>query len=260
MRLKLTISQAKSNQLIPINYQYPLSAFIYHTIARSDNEYSKWLHRKGFTSGNKRFKLFTFSMLNIPKFKIENDRFRILCNDLELTVSMISEKAIEHFIKGVFENQNIKIYDRKTEAEFYISTVESLAEPEYNSVMRFRALSPIMLTRKVIHKGKESSYYMNPEDADYHEYFKRNIEEKYMSYCITLNEQVSEFRIYDFKLLSKPKLKLVTVKSGTKEETQVKGYIYEFEVKWDKEFLRIGYEAGFGKLCSLGFGCVSEVH
>ena len=162
MRLKLSLRQTRPNQSISINYQYLISSFIYHTIETSSREYSEWLHEKGYASGNKKFKLFTFSMLNIPKRNIEFNKIRILSDEIELTVSMISDKAVEHFIIGMFENQKVRLFDRENEAEFVIKTVEMIPDPEFSGKINFKTISPIVLTKRTIYKGKESAYYMSP--------------------------------------------------------------------------------------------------
>ena len=256
MRLKLTIAQEKPNQLIPINYQYPISSFIYHTIAKSDNDYAKWLHQKGFASGNKKFKLFTFSMLNIPEREVEEDRIRIKSTTVELIISMLSSKTLENFIIGMFEKQRFKIYDKKSEAEFNIHMIETIPEPTFKNTVRFKTISPIVLSKREIYKGKESEGYLKPDDKDYFNYFKKNLEEKYLSYCIATEQQVHEYNIEEFKIISDWKARLITIKADTVEETKVKGYLFNFEVGGDRDFIRFGYETGFGKLNSLGFGCV----
>jgi CRISPR-associated endoribonuclease Cas6 len=47
----------------------------------------------------------------------------------------------------------------------------------------------------------------------------------------------------------------VEVKVGTREQTKVIGYEYEFELEGPEELLRFGYEAGFG-LDQPMMGCV----
>lgn len=47
MRFKLDIV-VPINSIIPINYQYELSSWIYHVI-NCDKEFADWLHNKGFT-------------------------------------------------------------------------------------------------------------------------------------------------------------------------------------------------------------------
>jgi len=272
MRIKITFKQAKHDQLIPINYQYPLHSFIYHTIERSDSEYSKWLHDSGLISGNKKFKYFTFSKLNIPDsgitdlygkkyINIKSDRF-------ELTVSMLSEKTVEHFIIGMFEKQRVKIYDGNIESEFYINTVEMVPEPEFRSEMTFKTISPVVLSRNTFYNGKESQEYISPADKEYAGYFIKNLMEKYITLFQSRqasetgnanNINTEESQTITFEQTGDYKSKLITIKEGTQEESRVRGYFYTFRLTGDPDIIRTGYEAGFGKQCSLGFGCAESL-
>ena len=87
MRFKITLTPDKRvfGYALPINYQYELSSFIYHTLACADAEYSTWLHENGFVTDTKRFKLFSFSNLIFPAYKIVSDRIEILWNVLPLS-------------------------------------------------------------------------------------------------------------------------------------------------------------------------------
>ena len=254
MRIKLTLRQAKPDQYIPINYQYAVSSFIYHTIETSSKEYSEWLHEKGYVSGNKKFKLFTFSMLNIPKRNIESNKIRILSDEIELTVSMISDKAIEHFIVGMFENQKMRIFDTENNAEFLIKTVEMIPEPDFSGKVNFKTISPIVLTKRAIYKGKESAYFMSPEDEDYGSYFINSITEKYKAYN---GEEISGKKIRNFELKGDCRSKMIRLKENEEDYTDVRGYVFRFSMEGDRELIKFGYEAGFGKQCSMGFGCAS---
>lgn len=251
MRVKLTLCSPKKGQLIPINYQYALSSFIYRTIERSDNEYSRWLHEKGFASGNKKFKFFTFSMLNIPQREISGSSIKVLSDEMSLTVSMLSEKSIEHFIIGMFENQEAKLYD----SSFKVKFIEQIPEPKYNERMCFKTLSPVILSRKN-GLGEE---YLSPDDPEYFTYLKRNLEEKYIARCLEAGEAVKELSINDFKVSDRKRSKLITIKEGRPDQTRVRGFDFSFELQADPEFMRLGYECGFGKLNSLGFGCVTTL-
>lgn len=259
MRIKLSLKQGRTNQLIPINYQYALSSFIYHTIEASDSEYSKWLHNKGYTDGSKKFKLFTFSMLNIPKRNLENGKLRILSDEMELTVSMISDKTIEHFIIGMFENQKMKIYDNENEAVFFIKTVEQIPEPDFKKQNIFKTISPIVLTQRTLHNGKESQYYMGPLDENYIQYLENNLKEKSKVYYNSKDES-DKYKLDSFKVIGDVKTKLIKIKEDKADMTEIRGFIFKFEITGDIELIRMGYEAGFGKSCSLGFGCVNSVN
>lgn len=256
MRIKLRLKQGRVNQLIPINYQYALSSFIYHTIESSDSEYSEWLHSKGYNDGIKKFKLFTFSMLNIPKRNLENGKLRILSEEMELTVSMLSDKTMEHLIIGMFENQKMKIYDKENESVFYIKTVEQVPEPVFKKKNVFKTISPIVLTQRTIHNGKESQYYMSPLDNNYINYLENNLKEKLKIYY---KEEPDRFKLDSFKVIGDVKTKLIKIKEDKSDMTEIRGFIFKFEITGDTELIRMGYEAGFGKSCSLGFGCMDLV-
>ena len=79
MRFKLTLQidkKAFGNRL-PLNYQYASSALIYKILAKSGTEFSTWLHENGFKAERKKFKLFTFSRIQIPRYHIEDAFIRI---------------------------------------------------------------------------------------------------------------------------------------------------------------------------------------
>jgi CRISPR-associated endoribonuclease Cas6 len=74
MRFQLTLIPDSSSGIIPVNYQYPVSAAIYKLIAQADERYARFLHNKGYQlSSGKSFKLFSFSDLRVP-FQIKGDR------------------------------------------------------------------------------------------------------------------------------------------------------------------------------------------
>jgi len=60
MRIKIICDVGKGVRL-PINYNHLLTSVIYQFLELSDSEYAHFLHEDGYITGNKRFKLFTFS-------------------------------------------------------------------------------------------------------------------------------------------------------------------------------------------------------
>ena len=57
MQFKITLRCLDANPVLPVNYQYELSAWIYRVIRNADAEYADFLHRHGHTTGRKTFKL-----------------------------------------------------------------------------------------------------------------------------------------------------------------------------------------------------------
>ena len=75
MQFKITLRCLDSEPVLPVNYQYELSAWIYRVIRYADADYAEYLHRNGHrTPERKSFKLFCFSHLDVPQRRIEGDR------------------------------------------------------------------------------------------------------------------------------------------------------------------------------------------
>jgi CRISPR-associated endoribonuclease Cas6 len=269
MRFKLTLeSPFQQQNLLPLNYQYELSSWIYRTLNYGSEEFAEWLHREGYKNDYKNFKLFTFSNLIIPKYQIKGDRMQIDSRINELFVSFYPIESLEYFVSGLFKNQQFNIGDKKTKAAFTVNNVEKLPEQEFNSTMEFKALSPILISYKNTENQKYAEY-KHPEDKNYGDLLVKNLVEKYNAFYATETNPASPAadrtgRVepmdpdnldYEFTPLSKPKSRLITIKSGTKQESKLRGYLYKFHLKAPAELIRLGYYAGFGEKNSLGFGC-----
>jgi len=59
--LNLLVNKSERGTLLPINYQYELSAWIYKVLNDGDPVFSEWLYFKGYKSKDKPLILFTFS-------------------------------------------------------------------------------------------------------------------------------------------------------------------------------------------------------
>jgi len=268
MRFKLTLeSNPGNNNILPLNYQYELSAWIYKVLNYGSEEFAEWLHKEGYTNDYKNFKLFTFSNLIIPKYQIKSDRMQIDSRINELYVSFYPIESLEYFISGIFKNQQFTIGDKKSKADFTVNNVEKLPEQEFNSTMEFKALSPILISYKN-NENQKYAEYKHPEDDNYGDLLIKNLVEKYNAFYEA--EEANPFGVrnpervkpletdnfdYELKTLTKPKSRLIIIKSGTKQESKLRGYLYNFRIKAPAELIRLGYYAGFGEKNSLGFGC-----
>lgn len=256
MRLKLTFEQTKPNQLIPVNYQYYISSFIYKTIQQASSGHAQWLHDSAFSLGNKKFKLFTFSRLNLHRFALEKKYFRLLSETIELKVSLFLEETLTNFVKGLFLGSSMEIHGLGIKSFFSVKFIESIPEPEYTGEMTFKTDSPIFLSKKI--DGISGAVYLKPGDEDYTEYFIRNLEEKYASYLSYCGKPSNGESVRYVQILTPAKLNGITIKEGTPEETNLKAYHYTFRISAPDDLLRLAYSAGFGSKNSMGFGYVEE--
>jgi len=250
MRFLLSLSVDQLNSQIPINYQYELSAWIYKTVNEGNPEFADFLHNQGYVNKKKNFKLFCFSNLIVPKFKTELDRLVLACTQVKLMVSLYPIEALEPFIVGLFKNQAFTIGDKKSKAGFVVNSVEKMKEPEFCNQMSFKLLSPIHVIRKNPFDPSKTDH-LNPEHKDFEGNFFDNLISKYNAYHESIEFDSSGFKL---EILTEPRSKAIHIKQGTRQETILKSYLFDFKINAPAELIRIGYYAGFGKENSQGFG------
>lgn len=263
MRFRLNI-QLSPDALIPINYQYELSSWIYHVINNADSEFADWLHKTGFTDGKRNYKLFTFSNLIVSNYEIikEDERLKIKSREIGLILSFLMPEAAEKFIVGIFKNQNFTIGDKISKADFFIKTIEKLPEPVWTDNMTFKTLSPVLIGYKEKPTSDFNTEYLSPNDEKYENLFFGNILRKY-AVCTEplklkpLNELKFDGQL-KLKILNEPKAKLIKIKAFTPQQTKIKAYNFQFSINAPSELIRVAYYSGFGQNGS-GCGCVELI-
>lgn len=258
MRLKLTLQPTGRHRTIPINYGYELSAWIYGVIAQADAGYAAFLHNQGFAAqgSRKNFKLFTFSQLGIARRNIRGDRLEIVSNEVSLVVSFYLDKAAEHFIMGLFAAQQFGLGDRVSRVDFVVAQVESLPVVLPAGPVRFKTLSPLVVGRK---NSRGHDDYLAPTDADFERLLLLNLADKHQATGNAPPPTGAEKEMRLTVLTLTPKEKLILLKSGTPQQTRVKGYLFDFELAAPAELLETGYLAGFGRYNAEGFGCCEVI-
>jgi CRISPR-associated endoribonuclease Cas6 len=254
MRFKLTLqlqSEVMGNQ-IPINYQYPIQSAIYSILANSDIDFSTWLHKNGYQQEGKRFKLFTFSNLIIPKYEIDKGRERLIVKSefVYLYISFLPERSTQQFIQGLFLQQTIQIADYISGAQFLVREVQVMRPLEYNSDMVFKTLSPVCIS---LRNEQGNMDYLSPEDSRYEMGILTGLLARYEAIH---GKPFGGNPFCHLHLLSEPKSALIRIKSGTPSETRVRGYRFQFKIELPEELMTIAYESGLGEKGSLGFGMI----
>ena len=250
-QLNLKVDRHVFGNKLPINYQYELSAWIYRIIAQGDRLYAEWLHQNGYADKHRNFRLFVFSNIFSPGIKYENDRLILHSDKASFYLSLLPEKSTEAFIKGIFKEQVFTLGDRVSKVQFSVQQVELIPPPDFTNSFVFKTLSPVVVS--VGQENRQHARYVNPDEKDYGLLIINNLIEKYK---VFYNKTFDGDTNYQFELVSPFRSKLIRIKAGTKEETQVRGFVYTFRLAADKELLKVMYEAGMGEKGSLGFGCV----
>lgn len=263
MQFKITFHVDTPGQLLPLSYQYELSSWIYRLIGDSDSAFADFLHKQGYVEGSKRFKLFTFSNLYVPKFEIQGDRMKVLSGEVSFVASFLVTQAAQDMIMGLFNNQRLRLGDKISQLDLSVKSADMLRLPSlHGDRFHFRTTSPILVSRPEARpNGKLIHDYLHPADEAYSEYFFRNLLDKYQSArnhdlvgAVDINAPMA------FRLLSeKPKRRGIRIKAFTPGETKVIGYNYDFELQAPAELARLGLLAGFGGENALGFGAVRGI-
>jgi len=257
MRFKITLNRIGRQRMLPMDYQYYLSAWIYKVIGKADPEFSNFLHTEGYATGYKQFKLFNYSPLIFgrPTLWKEKNLFEIRTDQLSLSVSFHLAEAAEKFIIGLFNNQQVYVGDQFNGLDLVVSQVERLPEPELKSTMNYRAVSPVVISLK--DETDKYAQYLTPADENYTELLRQNLWNKYDS--IPNIEKLPNDLSFQFKLKGESKSKLVTMKPYTPEQSKVRGFVFDFTLTCPVEIHQLIRTTGIGEKNSMGFGWVEIV-
>ncbi len=262
IKIKFRLSGKKQN--LPLNYQYPISAWIYKIIEKADTDFSRILHKYGYkTEKGKVFKLFTFSKLYFPEntWRVlpDSDRMEIKARNAYLKVSFMLPEQTEKFVTGLFKEQKVFIGDKISGIYMQAETIENVKcdVPDKEDVISVK-LKTITATVLGFNSGNQKNeQYFSPEHPDYKKLFLKNLIDKYS----IISDKKIDINNIDFKVTKiyknkkgKIKSELQTIKAGTPAETKIKGYFFEFELTAPADVIRTGLNAGFGSMNALGFG------
>jgi len=251
-QLNLRVDSHVYGNILPINYQYELSAWIYRIIAQGDRLYAEWLHQNGYAEGHRNFRLFVFSNIYSPGIRNQNDRLLFHSDKASFYLSLLPEKSTEAFIKGIFREQVFSLGDRVSKVQFSVQQVELIPSPDFSNSLVYKTLSPVVVT--VGQENSQHARYVTPDEDDYGQLIINNLKEKYRLFYQKSFEGDTDFK---FELLSPFRSKLIRIKAGTREETKVRGFVFTFRLEVDQELLKVMYEAGLGEKNAQGFGCVA---
>lgn len=229
---------------LPINYNHILQAVIYKAI---EPELAAFLHEKGYSSGNRIFKLFTFSRLS-GRFQINKPRNTISFPEgVKLTTSSPVEEFCQSIANGLLTKGRIQLGNSVGEVE-KITVKNSLVEQER---VVLRTLSPVVVYSTLLRPdGRKYTCYYQPGEPDYDALIGNNLRKKYQAFYGS-DAPSGEVKV---KKLGQMRLHVMSYK-----DTVIKGYSGKLVLTGPKELLQMGVDAGIGSKNSQGFGCVEVV-
>ncbi|WP_162387054.1 CRISPR-associated endoribonuclease Cas6 [Spirosoma endbachense] len=277
MQFRLTLRPVNRQTLVPFNYAYRLSGFIYSVLADADKQYADFLHEQGYEySSTRRFKLFTFSDLIMPNVRVDVRAGGMWVNSpyIEWVVSFYVDQAAQRFIMGLFQNQRCVIASPRHRAEFIVERVESVPMEIRSQTVQLKTLSPVVIAEK---DKRGMDQYLHPADEQFGPLLVSNLLAKYASVqpvipVGVLPDDGLATTSLTYQLLpnpgrnaaqrdaAQPKSRLLTIKEGSREETRIKGYYgFNFELSGTTELLELAVLAGVGRYNAEGFGAVGIV-
>ena len=274
MRFQLTLTRTTKQRMLPMDYQYYISAWIYKVLKQADRDFAAFLHEKGYgQSETKLYKLFCFSQMNFGKPKLwkEKKLFEISAHKIGLRISFDVSEAALLFIKGLFMNQEFYLGDKFNGIDFTVTNIEALPVPIFSETMCYRLQTPWVVSYKT--KNDKYPKYLSPYEKGFCELSVKHIAEKYTN---TKKKKITPddliFRLYNGKgpdgtpIFREPepatwlkeskywKRQGFLIKPGTKEESRVVGNLFSFELTAPIEVHRMIWDAGISEKSSEGFG------
>lgn len=169
---------------------------------------------------------------------------------------------VQNFVAGLFEQTTIEIGNPQTVGRFRVTGVETLPEPQFNSPVPCRCLSPVVVSSMHEHKGKMHQYYLRPDDDRLSELIYNNLIRKHEIAYGTVPDDTNFRIIPDMDYINRrggieKVSKLVTIKEWDEEKSvKVKSFIVPFEMHGSEAMIRTAYECGIGEKNSIGFGMI----
>ncbi len=259
MRFQIIFRVLKPGQLLPLSYKYELSAWVYKQIKRADTPFADFLHRQGYMLDSKRFKLFTFSDLHVPKFKIIGDRMQIWAHEISFVISFYVDRVAESMVLGTFQKEGaeFRLGDDVSQVVLRTESIQVLPFSIPVGTLRLTTTSPMVVSRMADEtKGEKHAQYLSPEMGNFEHYFIQNLLAKYK--VARKHGLIKKTTIEDphtFRLLStRLKSRKITIKAHRPDETQIRGYLFDFEITAPKSLIELGMLSGFGVSNAMGFG------
>jgi CRISPR-associated endoribonuclease Cas6 len=228
---------------VPIHYNYLIQSAIYGAMPAGK---AACLHDGGFVSGNRTFKLFTFSRL-LGKYVL--DRAAGTISFPEGVILVISSPNDEFFLDFV-SNLLIRNSLRIGQSILQVEEVRFDEQKVEGEILLVRTLSPVVVYSTLLRPegGKYTCYYQ-PGEGEFGRLITANLAKKYESFYGCREE--GEVRVSS---LDQPRLHVTSYKS-----TIIKGYTCRLKLHGPRKLLQMALDAGLGGKGSQGYGCVEKI-
>lgn len=253
---------------MPFNYHYPMSWAIYKIISKSDEQFASFFHEVGYGNYRFKYKLFTFSDITIP-FTCMGDRMLLLGQTASFKVCFHVPEAAEHFVKGLFLDEQLTIGDKKSQVNFKIQEIENCvldlgASPDEIISVLVTPISPLVVARRREEKSAPKLYF-SPFEKPFVDWLIFSWIQKYKSIS-----SETDFEIYKLKQKIKVKLifydnppaeRRIIIKAGDVDAQKLRGYTkFRMRLAAPKKMIELALNSGLGIKNSVGMGCIQLIN
>lgn len=255
MRFKfsLLLMPEVSGDVIPIGYQYCLSSRFKELLTADADAYHKWLAQNGLDVPNFPISLFAISNFYIPKIIVNDDRLQICVPRIQFWASFLPEVNTLEFLNQSFLDKELVIGDDFTSVHFKIVAIDEVSPVDFNPVMEYQTLSPIVI--KAL-RSNNTLEYLAPNNQFFAEFMIDELIERWQAlYQCPYNGS----RMFRFRLLAPERRKSVKVMDAQGNEVKVVGYMMKFRLEMAPELHEIAYIMGLGDEINSGFGYIELI-
>lgn len=243
MRISIKFEVEEEELKLPVHYNHILQAFIYENL---DNSLASFLHDKGFISGKRHFKMFTFSRLFPYGKPVLKNGFISMKSPVYFKMASINEEVLESFAVHLIKKREFTLYRQKCR----FSSIEVEMPLRWKGEILIRAISPITVY-STLHKrdGSRKTYYYTPWERDFAALIKNNLVNKAKALGIGIEKEELKNFVFEPHKVSKKDEAIIKFKG-----TWIKGWLGTYRMVASETLFDIAFNAGIGGKNSQGFG------
>lgn len=231
--------------VLPIQYNYIMQAVVLKWLG--DENYSKFVHDKGYEYNKRKYKLYTFSKV-FGKFKIDKASNTItFFNKANFLISSGDDEFLIYLVANILKNDKYEINSQ----EIRINKTETCYE-KVGEKANVYTKSPIVVYSTFEIEGRKKTYYYSPYERDFSDMLRKNLINKYKALHGMEPKDIS----FIIKQLNNKKLNESVVRY---KGIIIKGWSGEFLMEGSPELLQLAYDTGLGSKNSQGFGCIELI-
>lgn len=236
MRIKVCMVCNRELNL-PIAYHYCLQSAIYSAL-KGTSQFND-IHDEGYSYEKRKYKGFTFSDI-YGKYRI-NGRNITFFDTPYFYISSPNEELIQT-IASSFQDNGISLLKNEIDAV----EVEFLETPTIGNEITIKMLSPVCI-RSTDAENRKSTFY-NPGDKLFGPMIMDNFQRKYRAYNGEIPFDIDSVKISPVLVVPKHK-KIMSYKGIIYE-----GWLGQYKLSGDSQYLKFLYDAGIGSENSKGMG------